>query len=67
MELARAKEGKPVKILCKLGRHRYDYTDQHGRSWCIRCEKRKPVVYTTRPDPDLAGRQLTRPKTRKQA
>ena len=67
MELARAKEGEPVKIFCKLGHHKYDYTDQHGRTWCTRCEQRKPVVYTVTSDPELAKHQLTRPKTRKQA
>jgi hypothetical protein len=51
-------------IRCKLGIHAYTERDEHGRITCERCGRRKPVVYPTIYDPDLVGRQLTRPKTR---
>lgn len=56
-----------MTLLCRINRHRYTETDQHGRITCERCGKRKPVVFQTIADPELAGRQLARAKTRGQA
>jgi hypothetical protein len=53
-------------IRCRFGFHAYTERDEHGRITCERCGRRKPVVFATIPDPDLVGRQLTRPKTRGQ-
>lgn len=53
-------------IRCLLRIHRYDDPDTHGRKFCVRCGKRQPVKFATIPDPALDGRQLSRPKTRRQ-
>lgn len=53
-----------MSLRCRLSLHRYRERDEHGRVTCCRCGKRLAVVYATVPDPEIAGRQLTRPKTR---
>jgi len=55
-----------MTLLCRIKFHTYTETDEHGRITCERCGKRKPVIYPTIEDPSLAGRQLNRPKTRRQ-
>lgn len=54
-------------IRCAIKIHRFTEIDQHGRITCERCGKRKPVVFAPIEDPALAGRQLRRAKTRRQA
>jgi hypothetical protein len=54
-------------ILCRFRIHKFTERDEHGRITCQRCGKRAPIVFATIEDPALAGRQLRRPKTRRQA
>jgi len=58
---------KPHFIRCALGHHAYTEADECNRITCERCGKRMPIRYETIPDPTLEGRQLARPKTRRQA
>lgn len=53
-------------ILCRFKIHKFSERDEHGRITCQRCGKRKPVIYATIPDHELADRQMRRPKTRGQ-
>ena len=53
-------------LLCKLNHHAFREVDEFGRISCERCGERKRVRYAQIVDPELAGRQLTRPKTRGQ-
>lgn len=53
-----------MNLRCSLHIHAFSEKDEHGRITCHRCGKRKPVVFAAIPDPELAGRQLARRKTR---
>jgi hypothetical protein len=53
-------------ILCRFQFHAFHEKDEFGRVTCTRCGKRQPIEYEQIQDPELAGRQLNRPKTRRQ-
>ena len=53
-------------IRCRINIHAFHETDEFGRTTCTRCGKRQPIVFAQIQDPELAGRQLNRPKTRRQ-
>jgi hypothetical protein len=55
-----------MSLRCKLNLHAFNETDEFGRIWCERCGVRKPVRFAQIMDDALLGRQLNRPKTRKQ-
>jgi hypothetical protein len=58
---------RPISLRCSWNIHKFTEVDEHGREFCERCGERKRVRYAQIVDPELAGRQLNRPKTRGQA
>jgi hypothetical protein len=57
---------RPTSLRCSWGIHKYTEIDVFGRCSCERCDARKPVRFKQIADPDLAGRQLARAKTKGQ-
>jgi hypothetical protein len=55
-----------MNIRCRLGFHKYTEIDDCNRCSCERCGDRKPIIYAQIQAPELAGRQLNRPKTKGQ-
>ena len=53
---------------CQFGFHWYDKasSDEYGRVWCARCRTREPIHYRVLNDIEKQGREMIRPKTRKQ-
>jgi hypothetical protein len=57
---------RPVSFRCSWNIHKFTEVDDCGRVFCERCGERKRVRFAQIADPALAGRQLTRPKTKGQ-
>lgn len=54
-----------MSLLCRLGLHKTRMESRAGRvEVCARCGCEKRHSWSPIPNPELAGRQLTRPRTR---
>ena len=57
---------RPHSFRCQFNWHRYDETDEFGRTWCSRCGERQPRRFAQIQTAEQQGRELNRPKTRGQ-
>lgn len=54
-----------MSILCRVGLHARRFEYRAGRvELCPRCGREKRHTWEAIPNPELAGRQLSRPRTR---
>lgn len=54
-----------MRLLCRIGLHKRRMEYRSGRvEVCLRCSREERLTWDVIPNPELAGRQLSRPRTR---